>query len=278
MTIADDVMARPGVEVGAASHPGKVRSENEDRYFVAGDRGVFAVADGMGGHEGGSLASQTIVDELASIASPASASDLLAQLEDRIVRANATLQAIVQERGVVIGSTIAALLTHGDHFACLWSGDSRVYLVRGRGIRQVSRDHTEVRDLVEKGILTPEEAKTWPRRNVITRAVGVRAEAELELEHGTLEDGDVFVICSDGLTGHVEDDEILNAVQRSAPQPACDALIQLTLERGATDNVTVVVVRAEASRAPLPPLAVDTGETLVVPAEAMRGLYRGALP
>ena len=278
MNAAGEFRPGSGFEVGAASHPGKVRSVNEDRFFVAADRGVFAVADGMGGHEGGALASAAVVDHLSSIASPASASDLLAQLEDRIIRANAQLHAIVQERGAVLGSTVAALLTHGDHFACLWSGDSRVYLVRARCIRQVSRDHTEVRDLVDKGILTAAEAKTWPRRNVITRAVGVRAQAELELEHGTLEGGDVFVLCSDGLTGHVEDDEILDAVQRASPQSVCDALVDLTLQRGATDNVTVVVVRVDASRTTSSGPAIDTGETLVIPAETMRGLSRGALP
>lgn len=230
-------------DVGATTHPGKVRKVNEDRYFVAPAIGVFAVADGMGGHEAGELASSTVVQCLESIGTAVSAADLLARLEDRILRANMALQEIAIQRGKVLGSTVAILLTYEDHFACVWSGDSRIYRVRDGAIAQLSRDHTEVRDLMERGLLTAEEAKTWPRKNVITRAIGVREEPELELEHGVLEAGDLFVICSDGLTGHVDDREILESAARGGSQEISDALVQLTLDRGAADNVTVVVVR-----------------------------------
>lgn len=235
-------------DVGATSHPGKIRQVNEDSYFVAPTSGVFAVADGMGGHEGGALASSTVVQFLESIGTPVSAADLLARLEDRILRANSALQEIAHERGKIIGSTVAILLTYEDHFACVWSGDSRIYRVRSAAITQLSRDHTEVRDLLERGLLTAEEARTWPRKNVITRAIGVRDEPELELEHGLLEPGDTFIICSDGLTGHVGDDEILAYAGRGGSQEVSDGLVNLTLERGAADNVTVVVVRYDARR------------------------------
>jgi protein phosphatase len=230
-------------DVGAASHPGRVRQVNEDSYFVSPAGGIFAVADGMGGHEAGELASATVVRSLESIGTAVSAADLLARLEDRILRANTTLHEIATQRGRIVGSTVAILLTFEDHFACVWSGDSRIYRIRDGAIAQLSRDHTEVRDLVDRGLLTPEEARTWPRRNVITRAIGVREEPELELEHGTLVPGDVFVICSDGLTGHVEDGEILASMAAATAQAVSDALVALTLERGAADNVTVVVVR-----------------------------------
>ena len=238
-----DAQRAPAFDVGAATDPGKVRQVNEDRYFVAPTSGIFAVADGMGGHEAGALASTTIVQCLESIGRAVSAADLLARLEDRILRANVTLKEIADQRGKVVGSTVAILLTYDDHFACVWSGDSRVYRIRRNEIVQLSRDHTEVRDLVERGLLTPEEARTWPRRNVITRAIGVRDEPELELEHGVLEADDLFVICSDGLTGHVEDREILQSASHGVAQDICDALVALTLERGAKDNVTVVAVR-----------------------------------
>lgn len=239
-----DLVQRAGIfDVGAASHPGRVRQVNEDSYFVSPANGVFAVADGMGGHEAGALASSTVVQCLETIGTAVSAADLLARLEDRILRANMTLHEIARQRGRIVGSTVAILLTFGDHFACVWSGDSRIYRIRHNAIAQLSRDHTEVRDLVERGLLTPEEARTWPRKNVITRAIGVREEPELELEHGTLLPGDTFVICSDGLTGHVEDREILAASESSRCQDASDALIALTLERGAADNVTVIVLR-----------------------------------
>ena len=227
----------------AFSHTGRVRTNNEDRYFVEAGSGVFAVADGMGGHEAGELASGAIVDSLASIGSAVSASDLLARVEDRILQANAAVRQLATERGKVVGSTIVILLVCEGHFACVWAGDSRVYRVRDGAIAQLSRDHTEAQDLLAQGLLTPETAKTWPRRNVITRAIGVDEQPSLELTHGTLEPGDLFVLCSDGLTGHVEDAEILAVSRQGSPQAICEALVQLTLERGASDNVTVVAVR-----------------------------------
>lgn len=231
------------IESGCVSHPGRVRSENEDRYLVAADSGVFAVADGMGGHSDGALASATVIDALASIGISVSAADMMARLEDRILRANARLRSEGNARGVVVGSTVAVLLIFGQDYACVWSGDSRIYRIRDGNIIQLTRDHTEGRDLFERGILNAEEMATWPRRHVITRAVGARDQLEVDLEQGSLQAGDVFVLCSDGLTGHVEDRDILLAAGTSAPQWACDALLDLTLDRGASDNVTIVIVR-----------------------------------
>jgi protein phosphatase len=107
----------------------------------------------------------------------------------------------------------------------------------------LSRDHTEVAELLAEGVLTSEEAQTWPRRNVITRAVGVYHDLDLEVSQGILQKDDLFVICSDGLTTHVSDNEILEATRGETPQRACDALVALTNERGAFDNVTVVMTR-----------------------------------
>jgi protein phosphatase len=229
---------------GASSDVGRVRRENEDSFLVLPERGVFAVADGMGGHEAGSLASAAVVDSLRSISEPTTVNELLAQCRERLSHANQDLLEIADRRGgKVIGTTVAALLAWEGYYACVWSGDSRIYLVRNGRIEQVSRDHTEVAELVAEGLLSAEEARTWPRRNVITRAVGVRGELELEVAQGVLEKGDIFVICSDGLTTHVKDSEILEHASGTAPQGACDALVALTMERGASDNVTVIVVR-----------------------------------
>jgi protein phosphatase len=236
-------------EAGAATHVGRVRAHNEDSFLVqphhgVTDSGVFAVADGMGGHDAGDLASQTVIEELQAIGVPASAAELLANCEDRMVAANSRLRRIAAERGHdLIGSTVAVLLVYDRFYACVWSGDSRVYRVRGEDIEQITTDHTEVQALIDAGRLTPEQARNWPRRNVITRAIGVQDEPELEMTHGSLLPGDTFLLCSDGLTGHVEDHEILACVTQRKPQPACEALVELTLDRGATDNVTVVIVR-----------------------------------
>lgn len=231
-------------ESGAATDVGKVRDENEDAYLLLPESGVFAVADGMGGHEAGALASAVVIDKLGEIAEPASVAGLLAECQERLADANETLLHIADERGgIVIGATVAALLAWEGYYACVWSGDSRIYLIRRGRIQQLTRDHTEVAELLAEGVLTIEEARNWPRRNVITRAIGVYHELELEIVQGVLEKGDLFVICSDGLTTHVADAEILESTRLAAPQGACDSLVTLTMERGATDNVTVVIAR-----------------------------------
>jgi protein phosphatase len=238
-------------ETGAITHPGKVRERNEDSYLTRPESGIWAVADGMGGHDSGDLASQTVIEALGTIEHPMSAEDLLERCADQVASANERLKSISSERGVTIGATIAALLTYDGHYACVWSGDSRIYLVRAGQITQLSRDHTEVQELLSQGVITPNEARTWPGRNVITRAIGVFDKPELEVRSGPLQSGDSFVICSDGLTQHVEDAEILRCVGTSVSQQACDRLLELTLERGAVDNVTVIVVRYEPDSTPL---------------------------
>jgi protein phosphatase len=250
--------ARVMFDTGAATHVGRVRKRNEDSFLARPDTGLWAVADGMGGHDAGDLASQTVIQALQTIERPRSAADFLALCEQRVADANSRLRAISRERGGnIIGATLAALLTYDGFFACVWSGDSRIYVARAGAIIQLSRDHTEVQDLVSEGVITPDEAKTWPGRNVITRAIGVSDQPELEMRSGPLAPGDSFVICSDGLTNHVADPEIMEYVNSYGPQQACDALIALTLERGAADNVTVVIVRYQpAATAAASPEAV----------------------
>ncbi len=238
-------------ETGAISHVGRVRSGNEDNLVVRPEFGVWAVADGMGGHQNGALASATVAAAIERIGVTQSAPDLLARLEDGVLQANAELrQRIAENGGAPMGSTLAVLLVHDRHFACVWCGDSRVYLVRAGQITQISRDHTEVQDMVERGLLTPAEAKLSPRRHVITRAIGVHDLPELDLDSGEIESEDVFVLCSDGLTEHVADDEILNAIDDAGAQQACDALLALTLQRGARDNVTVIIMRYHQAQTP----------------------------
>ncbi|WP_043748193.1 PP2C family protein-serine/threonine phosphatase [Methylobacterium nodulans] len=247
---------RAALDLGSACHVGRVRELNEDRFLLAPESGIFAVADGMGGHAAGEVASAAVVESLAGVAPAASAGDLLAELKARLTAANADIRAVGRARGAVVGTTVAILLIYEPHFACLWSGDSRIYRVRAGALVQISRDHTEIQSLMERGIITPEEAQTWPRRNVITRAIGVQARPELDLDHGLLEPGDLFILCSDGLTSHVEDGEILAAAAgpgaAADAQALCDALLALTLDRGAADNVTVVAVRY-LGPAPRPP-------------------------
>jgi protein phosphatase len=231
-------------DVGSATHVGKVRRRNEDSYLVRPDAGLWAVADGMGGHEAGDLASQIVIEALRSVEVPSSATDLLEKCEERIAAANMRLKEIGRERGdVIVGATIALLLVFGDYYACVWAGDSRIYLVREGKILQLSQDHTELEELLARGLVTPEEARTWRADNALTRAIGATDDVELEITSGPLLSGDAFVICSDGLTRHVTDEEILQHVDEAMSQEACDRLVALTLDRGATDNVTLIVAR-----------------------------------
>lgn len=230
-------------ETAALSDPGLVREENEDNWFVDESKGIWLVADGMGGHTNGKLASAKVVECARTVGFAVSAPDLQARFHDRMLRANGDLLSVAHSTNAVLGSTMVAVLVFGNHLACVWAGDSRAYLIRGGVLHQISRDHTEVQDLLDKAIIDAEQARTWPRRNVITRAVGVFDELELDMVQGQIEEGDRILLCSDGLTGHVTDVEIGNALMKPTPSEACQMLVDLTLERGARDNVTVIVLQ-----------------------------------
>ena len=225
------------------SHKGCVRQVNEDSYLIEPRSGVWVVADGMGGHDAGEIASASIVEHLSTVGIATSAPDLRARFVDRLRMAHSDIRGMADSRGATIGSTVAALLAIDGKFACLWLGDSRVYLVRDGTISQVSHDHTEVQELLDQGAITEAEAESWPRRNVITRAIGVSDEINVDFRQGDLLPGDVFVLGTDGLTAHVSDAEIESAVVSATPQAACEELLAKVLARGGTDNVTIVLVR-----------------------------------
>ncbi len=231
-------------ETGAATHVGRVRKANEDSYIARPDIGLWAVADGVGGYEAGQLASQTVVADLDTLGPAVSQADQIARFSERVLRANDHIRDLMLERGgAPMGSTVASVLIFNRGYACAWSGDSRVYLVRDSEITQISRDHSEVQELLDQGVITQDQARTWPRRNVITRAVGIFDDPGLDIVEGEIMAGDTFLICSDGLTGHLADHEIRDVVDAHRPQHACDLMIEQTLDRGANDNVSVIVVR-----------------------------------
>ncbi len=162
---------------------------------------------------------------------------------NRLSQANTRVFREAAARGGVIGTTVAVLLVFGRRYACLWAGDSRIYLIRRGRPTLLTRDHSEANMLLDSGAITDEEARTW-RRNVLARAVGIAEDVDtmIEVRAGEADVGDRFLICSDGLYTHLETDEMAAVVTALPPQPACDRLVDLTLERGASDNVTVVVV------------------------------------
>jgi serine/threonine protein phosphatase PrpC len=227
----------------ALTDVGLKRKINEDSVVDRPEIGLWAVADGMGGHGGGDVASQRVAKALADIAPPDSAAGFLDAFEASMVEAHDDLRELAKREGrKVVGSTLAALLIYDSHFACVWCGDSRVYMLRAGALTQVSHDHSEVQELIDRGTLNKREAKSWPRANVVTRAVGATVSLELEIIDRPASTGDRFLICSDGLSAHVEDEEIAAALAGDEPTAICDGLVALTLQRGARDNVSVVVI------------------------------------
>ena len=241
MTVQTDYFT---IATSGATNTGRVRDHNEDSFLAKPQSGVWVVADGMGGHDAGDFASQTITEELASVGVPISAEDLQARFMERLARAHARIQDHATDLGAgTVGATIVGLLAHEDQYLCIWSGDSRIYLLRDGVLTQQTKDHTEVNDLIDAGLMSAEEADSWPRRNVITRAIGVSEEPQCDVVAGRLQPGDVFLLCSDGLTEHSSDDDLLRALQQAnSTETACQDLIEMTLDKGAKDNVTTVVV------------------------------------
>ncbi|WP_312529424.1 PP2C family protein-serine/threonine phosphatase [Paracoccus sp. (in: a-proteobacteria)] len=230
---------------GALSHEGAVREHNEDSFITMPEIGVWAVADGMGGHQAGDIASRMIVEEIASLGLPVSAQDQRMRLLERVERANQRILAHAQQAQLTtVGSTLAALLIHGHEFACIWAGDSRIYLLRKGLIFRLTTDHSEVARLIAQGELTEAEARSYPNRNVITKAIGIQMHPTPETVTGVVEAGDLFLLCSDGLTEHNSDEELRQILlQPDEPAGIAAALINQTLQRGAHDNVTAIVLR-----------------------------------
>ncbi|WP_428670213.1 PP2C family protein-serine/threonine phosphatase [Roseibium sp.] len=225
------------------THVGMTRDENQDAYYVDETKGVFAVMDGAGGMKFGAIASNRVREALTTISVPRSAEDLLEQFESRLIVAKDRIEQVAKEAdNAPMGTTIAALLTFGTNFACVWAGDSRVYRFRNGRLEQLTTDHTEAQELIDQNVLTEEEAKTFARRHVITNAIGSGLELELELVSGNLWPGDRFLLCSDGLTGHLEDAVIGTFLMNGAAHSAAHSLLKGALDGGGSDNVTVVIV------------------------------------
>lgn len=236
--------ARLSFSAAARSHEGLVRQYNEDSFASIPELALWVVADGMGGHSAGDVASRIIVEEMASIGVPISATDQRARFSERLDRAHRRILSYADENTLqTVGATVAALMIFGTELTSAWAGDSRVYLMRKGRLTSLTRDHSEVAAMLAEGTISETEARNSPRRNVITRAIGIGDEATPEMVSGVAEPNDRFLICSDGLTEHLADEDIAGILAREAtPDETAELLISVTLERGAKDNVTVIVV------------------------------------
>jgi serine/threonine protein phosphatase Stp1 len=229
----------------ARSHPGRMRSQNEDTYVDRPDLGLWAVADGMGGHDRGALASGIIRDALDALPRAESAPVHLRNVEHALAACHADLR----ERAVpgqICGSTVVALLAFDGHFACLWAGDSRLYRLRAGRLEQLTTDHSVVQEMVAAGTLAPEAVRGHPQANRITRALGAGEQLELDALQDRIEAGDRFLLCSDGLSGEVEDAALAEVLTADALDACVDELLARALEAGGRDNVTLVLVAAES--------------------------------
>ena len=223
----------------AATHPGLKRSRNEDRLVERPDLGLWAVADGAGGHGAGDVASTAIADALMAIPPGLSAAETLAQLRLRLGAVNDELRHQALDRGGIIASTVVVLLLRGDHFAALWAGDSRIYLWRDGALLRITHDHSLVQEMVDAGTLAAEAAEAHPQANIITRAVGAEDPLVLDKVADRLLPGDRFLLCSDGVFKELSEAEIASLVAAGAD---ADELVRRAVEAGGRDNVTVVLV------------------------------------
>jgi len=229
----------------AVTHVGMVRKVNQDSFAERADIGVWAVADGMGGHEAGEIASAMVTDHIKSLPSNAKLSDMIAAVEECIQAANLQLveQAASYDSQRVPGSTVVVLIISGNQGALVWAGDSRIYRRRDQQVEQITRDHSHVQDLVEQGVILESDAESHPMANVITRAVGISDPLELETKLIEVRSDDQFLLCSDGLSRLVTNEELESMMANRDSKEVAQSLLHTALVRGARDNVTLICVK-----------------------------------
>lgn len=234
-----------------ATHVGKVREVNEDSILSLPERYLWAVADGMGGYEAGNLASSMVVKSLAAIENQTTLNAQVNSIEDCLLDVN---QRIVEYSDIMLdgrtlGSTVVVLNIRGRVGVCMWAGDSRLYRFRNGKLAQLSRDHSQVEEQIQRGILTPEQAQNHPEANVITRAVGASEQLYVDINVFSTQLGDVFLLCSDGLYNQVSELDMAATLSSEPIDRAVDELIKQALDAGADDNVSTILVKGEKGEA-----------------------------
>ena len=227
-------------QYAASTHPGLIRNHNEDSFESSPELGLWLVADGVGGHSGGEVASAIVKDTMVEEVGNGT------PMVDAVHKAHrAVLDEIKRRNGASdMGSTLVALKLDGKQYEIVWVGDSRAYLFDG-GLRQLSRDHNPVSELLATGAITADQAATHPDRHVLSQSMGVAESIQVKPGHisGQLEEGQQILLCSDGLSDEVRDEGIAEIMgQQRTPQTQVDALVNMALANGGRDNVSVVVV------------------------------------
>lgn len=220
------------------------RKVNEDSLLVRTERGLWAVADGMGGHDAGDVASLQVTESLLNLPPADNLDELVESAVTALKQVNEDLIALAgagSQRS--IGSTVVGLAIANGQFRCFWAGDSRGYRLRDRQIVQLTRDHSLVQDLVDSGMLQPDEAVDHPNSNIITRAVGVAEELKVDTVSGDVQRGDQFLLATDGVTRLITDEELALELSSNRPADAARKLIEVVLSRGAPDNASLIITK-----------------------------------
>ncbi|MCB1749229.1 MAG: serine/threonine-protein phosphatase [Gammaproteobacteria bacterium] len=221
---------------------GRVRKHNEDSILLREDGTLWCVADGMGGHGSGEVASQLITSTLQRIKTPAHLADAIDSVDRALQSVHRALGEQGEKRGQIIGSTALVAIPRAEYLAILWAGDSRAYLQRGAQCHNLTTDHTQLQAMVDRGLVPPEEAEDHPAGRMVTRAVGAPGPIMVDVEVVRVEPGDRLLLASDGLGKHVADRELAGLLRSTTdPRHVVDRIIATVLERGAGDNVSVVV-------------------------------------
>lgn len=227
----------------AVTHIGKVRKLNEDSVIALADQKIWVVADGMGGYEGGDFASQTVVERVAMIPLDLEPAEKMQALRGAILGAHdAILREIAARQAKTMGAAVVSFMVEADHFVCFWAGDCRLYRLREQEIALLTSDHSIVAELVHAGQMSWDEAEQHPQSNAITRAVGVGDVLELDKIRGTLQRGDRYLLCSDGLNKYANFATLARVLREVPLLNVCDTLLNIALEGGGADNISIIVV------------------------------------
>lgn len=231
---------------------GLVRDLNEDSILAKPDKNLWAVADGMGGYEAGNVASQMVVASLQQMEDVSGLNDWVNKLEDNLLDVNQRIReyADIMLDGRTLGSTVVSLSIKGRVGVCLWAGDSRLYRLRNHQLMQLSRDHSQVQEQIQKGYMTAEQAENHPDSNVITRAVGAHKQLYVDINVFSVQLGDIFLLCSDGLYNMVSKEALTDVLQSQPIGKAIDTLLQQALDAGGSDNISLILVKGEQGTLP----------------------------
>ncbi|VAW69192.1 Protein serine/threonine phosphatase PrpC, regulation of stationary phase [hydrothermal vent metagenome] len=230
----------------AVTHTGKVRSVNQDACLDLPELGLWVIADGMGGHEAGDVASRTIIDFFKQMNEPHDLNSFIAEAQHTLIDVNQNLRlmAAQQYNNATIGSTVVILLAYGSQCACLWVGDSRIYRLRNDKLEQLTKDHSMVEKYIDEGVMSPQEAHNSNIANALTRAIGGEDELEIDVKIEEMQENDRFLLCSDGLYREVSHETMRQLMsQGNDCANITKSLLEHALSNTAKDNITVSVVQ-----------------------------------